>query len=59
MKELKNSLYRVVVNRESVCMADDMDDHSILIELQKSCTIKNLIQILERHNFFGSVSNFV
>lgn len=50
-----NNLHTVKINRESVSMGDDINDHSIIIKLRKSYTIKRLIQILESHNFFANV----
>lgn len=55
MKESDNNLYEIKVNRASVCMGDDIDDHSMTIKLRRSCTIKGLIEILESYNFFAKV----
>ena len=55
MKKTDNAFYEIVVSRNSVCMADDINDNRITIRISKACSIKDFIRLLGGHSFFPSI----
>lgn len=46
---------QIKVNRESVCMGDDVQDHTQIYELDEDATYEDLFYELKRDNYFPSV----
>ena len=46
---------RIEIDRESVCMADDMNDHRKLLDVDDDITYEMLFSILKDMKFFPSV----
>lgn len=47
---------KIRVNRQSVCMGDDVDDHSKVYELEETATYEDLFNSLKKDKYFPSVS---
>lgn len=47
---------KIKVNRQSVCMADDMTDHIKVYQLKDNATYKTLFHILKKDKYFPNVS---
>ncbi len=45
----------LLINRDSVCMGDDMDDHQISLTVEDSSSFTSIIEELKRIKFFPSI----
>jgi len=52
---MNNNSYEILVSRNSVCMADDVNDNQIKIQINETTSIKDFISILGTHSFFPSI----
>lgn len=46
----------IKVNRESVCLGDDVEDHSKIYQLDNDVTYIDLFDMLKKDNYFPSIS---
>lgn len=45
----------IIINRQSVCMGDDIDDHSIIFTIDSSTRFSEIFQNLIKQNYFPNV----
>lgn len=46
----------IEMNRQSVCIGDDMEDHTISLSLENNATYENLFELLKSKKYFPNVS---
>ena len=42
----KNEMIKLKFNRDSVCMADDMEDHAVFFDVDEKISVDDLVQFL-------------
>lgn len=47
---------KITVNRSSVCMGDDINDHERMVELKDGASCRDLLDFLRSSGFFACVS---
>lgn len=51
----KMNQLKIKINRDSVCMADDIDEHKKTYQMDNDATYKDLFYMLKKDNFFPNV----
>ncbi len=49
-------MLNVVVQRESVCMADDMEDHSIIVKIEEMKTLREFLLYMLNTKYLAKIS---
>jgi hypothetical protein len=52
--EMENNVF-IMINRSSVCLGDDIEDHKINIEISKEITFSDLFNKLIKENYFPGI----